>query len=381
MTDRFSGDPSAEQLARAAWSRITEPGDAAAGRFVARMGAVEALDAVRREAAPSPYGAKWKVRLDERDVRRDLDQLAVLGGRLIIPGDDGWPAPLDDLADRAPFCLWVRGPGAPTNPLEPLHSVSVVGARAATGYGQHVAGTLASGLAMRGVPVVSGAAYGIDAAAHRGALGVNGPTVAVVATGLDRPYPKGNAPLLGAIGEQGCLVGEVPPQAGPTRWRFLQRNRIIAALTGATVVVEAAWRSGAASTARHAADLGREVAAVPGPVTSATSAGCHVLLRDGAVCVTDVDEVLELIMPLGSVVSSRPAGRPSIHDGLDEAEIRVLDAVPVRSGAQEHDLCRGAGLDPDTVRSCLGRLELRGLVRRDPGGWRQVRGIPTRRSG
>lgn len=376
MTDRSQHESSAEHLARAIWSQITEPGDEVAGRFVARLGATEAIDAVRRGTASSLHGARWKVRLDEWDVRRNLDQLAALNGRLVIPGDDEWPVPLDHLGDRAPFCLWVRGPGAPTNPLEPLHSVSIVGARAATGYGQHVAMTLASGLAARGIPVVSGAAYGVDAAAHRGALGVDGPTVAVVATGLDRPYPKGNEPLLDAIGDQGCLVSEVPMGTGPTRWRFLQRNRLIAALTGATVVVEAAWRSGAASTARHAADLGRGVAAVPGPVTSAASAGCHVLLRDGAVCVTDADEVLELIMPLGSVVSRRPTGRPAAHDGLDEEEIRVLDAVPVRGGALEHDICRGAGLDLGSVRGCLGRLELRDLVKRGPAGWR--RGQRTR---
>jgi DNA processing protein len=379
MTDRSFRGTSAERRARATWSRITEPGDAVAGRFVAEVGAVEALDAVRRGVVPDPHGAKWKVRLAEGDVRRDLDRLTALDGRLVIPGDTEWPVPLDDLAERAPFCLWVRGPGSPTNPVEPLHSVSVVGARAATGYGQHVATTVASGLAMRGIPVVSGAAYGIDAAAHRGALGVDGPTVAVVATGLDRSYPKGNELLLDAIGARGCLVSEVPPESGPTRWRFLQRNRLIAALTGATVVVEAAWRSGAASTARHAADLGRGVAAVPGPVTSAASAGCHVLLRDGAVCVTDADEVLELIMPLGSVTSPRPVGRSAVHDDLDEEEIRVLDAVPVRGAAPEHDLCRGAGLDPDSVRGCLGRLELRDLVERAPDGWRLARGMRARR--
>lgn len=372
MSEGAAVDPEQERLARAAWSRLTEPGDEAAGRYVARWGAGPALSALVDGRAPAQQAVRWRARLDGLDVRHDLAVMERLGGRLVTPGDPEWPIGLDELGDRRPFCLWARGPLPLAGRPGRSPSVAIVGARAATGYGEHVATTLAAGVAVHGVCVVSGAAYGIDAAAHRGALGADGATVAVLAGGPDRLYPRGNARLIERIADRGCVVSEVPPGTGPTRWRFLQRNRLIAALTGATVVVEAAWRSGASTTAREALDLGRPVAAVPGPVTSAASAGCHVLLRDGAVCVTDAEEIRELVSPIGEVMPGPRRGHPAVHDGLDPDGIRVLDAVPLRRAAAEPELSRGAGLDPDTVRGCLGRLELRGLVIRSPAGWRRA---------
>jgi DNA processing protein len=355
-----------ERLARAAWSRLTEPGDREAFRFVAEHGAVAAARAV---VAGEGTGvrARWRVRLPDVDPRRDLDLLSRIGGRLVVPGDDEWPAGLDDLGDRAPFCLWARGPLVAGGTVGP--AVAVVGARASTAYGEHVAAEFGVGLVARGSPVVSGAAYGIDAHAHRGALAGGGPTVAILAGGVDRPYPRGNHRLIERIAAEGCLIGETPPGCAPTRWRFVQRNRLIAALTGATVVVEAALRSGTSITAREAVDLGRQVAAVPGPVTSPMSAGCHELLRAGAVCVTGADEVIELLSAAGEGIPRRPPSPSADHDGLPPDDLRVLDAVPLSRPATLAGVARVAGLDGAKVATSLALLEVRGLVSARAGGW------------
>lgn len=371
-----------ERVARAAWSAVAEPGDAVAGALVGALGAIEAwrwVTGVADGGAPLvPSGAvgdvgrarlerslrRWESRLPEVQPERDLDLLAGWGGALLVPGDAAWPEGLDALGTEAPHCLWVRGkiePGAPR--------VSVVGARAATSYGERVAVDLAAGMAAAGVDVVSGGAYGIDAAAHRGALARDGRTVVVLAGGVDRAYPVGNARLFeAAVSGGGALVAEVPPGGLPTKSRFLQRNRLIAALSAATVVVEAAWRSGAMSTAHHAARLLRPVGAVPGPVTSAASAGCHRLLRDGvAVCVTDADEVLELAGPL--VLTRTAPQDESPGQALDTIERRVLDALPTKRGSTPDRVSVAAGVTLTEALEALGILELAGLAGRVDGGW------------
>jgi DNA processing protein len=220
---------------------------------------------------------------------------------------------------------------------------------------------------------VSGLAYGIDAAAHRAAM-ATGRSMAIVAGGLDRAYPQGNDRLMSALCHEGAVVSEVPPGSAPTRSRFLQRNRLIAAVSGGTVVVEAALRSGALNTARTAFALGRPVGAVPGPVTSAGSAGCHELVRDGrAVLVTDAAEVVDLVGRMGEDAAARTPGRAEPVDELDPVTVRVLDALPVRSGRPVDRLCAVAGLDPSTVQSALGRLALLGLAERQGHGWRVLR--------
>ncbi|TRW45155.1 DNA-processing protein DprA [Georgenia yuyongxinii] len=378
------------RLAAAAWSRLLEPGDKVTAALVSRLGVVEALQwlvsvgrrGVDAGAGPSAQAAARLVpRLEHLDIRRELDVLARLGGHLVLPGDQGWPAQLDDLGEERPFALWVRGrlPGEvpmaqPGSARAGRPAVAVVGARAATAYGQRVAAELAVGLTEAGVAVVSGGAYGIDAAAHRGTLTAGGYTVAILAGGVDRLYPAGNAALLEAIASDGALLAEVPPGCAPSRSRFLARNRLIAALAGATVVVEAAWRSGALNTASHAAGLSRPVGAVPGPVTSMASAGCHRLMREqGAVCVTDAGEVLELVMPLGAVAPQSPPVQASLLDDLDPGAARVLDALPARGSAVVPSIARAAGLSPAEVRSALGHLELGGQVERDGGAWRRAR--------
>lgn len=321
---------------------------------------------------------RWSPRVADLAPGRDIATMERLGGRLLTPEDDEWPAALLDLGIRQPICLWVRGGGGLPVPAE-NRSVALVGSRDSTNYGNSVTGDLAAGVAQRGMCVVSGGAYGIDSQAHRAALATGGPsevlpTIAVSACGLDRFYPAGNEDLLRAIAQQGMLLAEVPPGSSPTRWRFLQRNRLIAALCSVTVVVEARWRSGALSTAHHAAELSRQVGAVPGSVHSANSAGCHRLLREGsAVCVTDAGEIAELAGPMGQQLTTEQKGKGADHDGLNLEELLLLDALPVRSGAPTEKLSAVAGLSHSAVLAGLGRLQLAGLAESSGGAWRKAR--------
>lgn len=385
--------------ARAAWSRLTEPGDVVGGALVDVMGPVDAwsfvvdatagagAEAVARAAARILPGSarsvqrltaaveRWRPRLASVDAAREVDRHRARGGELLVPEDSRWPSRLADLGHEAPHALWVCGEA--TALAASSKGVAVIGARACTHYGEHVTADVTSGVVAAGRVVVSGGAYGIDAAAHRAALAAGGVTVAVLAGGVDRLYPAGNARLLRATQDgDGALVSEVPPGSVPSRQRFLQRNRLIAALTGATVVVEAAWRSGALSTALRAAALLRPVGAVPGPVTSAASAGCHRLLRDGAaVCVTDAAEVLELLgggEPAPEPAGAHPGAR-SPTDGLAPAARQVFDALPVRSWAEVSSVTRAAGVSGPETRGALGVLELAGLAERDRDRWRRAR--------
>jgi DNA processing protein len=366
-------DPDDDRLARAAWSRLAEPGDEEAWGFVAEHGAGEALRLLADSGGR--VRPRWWVRWAHTDPRRDLWVLERFGGRWIVPGDAQWPLRLDDLQQRRPFGLWVRGRLDLADAC--ARSVAVVGARTATYYGRDLAAGIATGCADAGYTTVSGGAYGIDAAAHRAALAVDGVTVAVLACGIDRAYPRGNERLLEQIAEVGCLVSEVPPGSAPTRWRFLERNRLIAALTAGTVVVEAAWRSGAQNTARHALGLGRPLGACPGPVTSALSAGCHRLMREGAVCVCDAGEVLELVAPIGEQLALDPALTPTMLDALRPEQRRVFEALPVRRPASMDSIARHAGLEPRAVERVLARLAALDLAEQSGGRWLRGAGKPA----
>lgn len=286
-----------ERDARMAWSAIIEPGDQDVHNFCALSGGFAAgLAALREGRAPGQaYDApmaRWGERLRAANPQRIRRDCLRHGIDAVIPGDPEWPARLEDLGEHRPVILYTRGDASL---LVHERLVALVGARAATGYGEHVAMEMSAQLTERGCTIVSGAAYGIDGMAHRATLAAEGKTIAVLAGGLDRFYPSGHDALLQRIVENGLIVGELPPGAPPTKWRFLQRNRLIAALSAATVVIEAGYRSGSLNTAGHALSLGRPVGAVPGPVTSAASAGCHRLIRDlGATLVTDTDEVMQL---------------------------------------------------------------------------------------
>ncbi len=330
--DTLDRDALGERFARACWTGIAEPGDRMAGLLLRALGAeralgllIDARDAAPIAAALAEVGAedvnpkelvdavaRWSPRISTPDALRSLRQAARFGARLVVPGDTAWPAGFDDLGDCAPFAIWVRGRVEALAELD--RSIALVGARAATGYGEHVTVEASSGLVDRGYAIVSGAAYGIDGAAHRAALASRGTTIAFLAGGLDRFYPSGHEALLTRIIEAGAAVSEVPCGTAPTKWRFLQRNRLIAAASRAVVVVEAGWRSGSLNTAAHAAALGRPLGAVPGPVTSSASAGCHRMLREfPAICVTNADEMAELA-PLDD--------RPMVFDGDGDASRR-----------------------------------------------------------
>ena len=270
----------------------------------------------------------------------------------------------------APMVLWAMGPAR----LDEVatRATALVGTRASTAYGDHVADELATGLAERDVAVVSGGAYGIDGAAHRAALAADGITVAVLAGGLDIPYPAGHSALLHRIGQHGLLFTEYPPGVRPARYRFLTRNRLVAAASGAAVVVEAGLRSGAANTAAWARALGRVVAAVPGPVTSSASAGCHVLLRNGAELVTRADDIVELVGRIGELAEDQPRPTTAL-DGLGEAERQVYEALPGRGAATVDEIAIASGLMPEHVLGPLAMLELTGLAESRDGSWRIVR--------
>ncbi|MGC5223322.1 DNA-processing protein DprA [Micromonospora sp. DT81.3] len=366
------------------WSVLVEPGDGVAGRLIAGMGPHEALRPLlngaleaavvgRADITPAEAAAgvaRWMPRLEAPAVRAAIDLAGRARVRLLVPGDQEWPVVVDDLGDHAPLCLWVRGD--PQALTAAQASVALVGARAATGYGEHVAMEFGAELAGRGVTVVSGAAYGIDGMAHRAALAAGGQTLALLAGGVDRAYPAGHANLLERIAAAGAVVSEVPCGGAPTKWRFLTRNRLIAALGQATVVVEAGWRSGSLNTAGHAAALGRPLGAVPGPVTSAASAGCHRLLREfDARCVTTVDEVMELLGGGWAGGEGMPGGRATLG-GRSAEETRVLDALTSRAGRQTPDVARRCGLAIADVEGVLGLLAMDGAVAQDERGWRRV---------
>lgn len=299
-----------ERTARVVLAAILEPDDAVTGRLITAVGAVEtARLAAGTGAFPKKVDAveaglwrnKVAPRVDARTVTQALSDTDRLGLRILTPEDSDWPTALNDLGDRAPTALWVRG--ASSFLIAPLRDrVTITGARAASGYGEHVAGELASELTHAERIIVAGGAYGIDAAAHRAALAAGGQTLAVIVGGLDRLYPSGNRELLERVGDVGLLASEMAPGVAPTKWRFLARNRILGALSGATVVVEAGYRSGSLNVAARAAQLGRPVGAVPGPVTSAASSGTHRLIREGvASLISDTAGITALLdAPAGS---------------------------------------------------------------------------------
>jgi DNA processing protein len=312
---------------------------------------------------------RWGARIGDAPTPALLATWATDGLRLICPTDPEWPTQLAALGDAAPVALWLRG--AADLRFACLRSVSIVGSRAATGYGSHVAMEMAAALAERGWAIVSGGAFGIDSAAHRGALAADGVTVAILASGLSYGYPKGHFELFEAIAAQGTLVSELPPDRRPTRPGFLVRNRVIAALSRGTVVVEAALRSGALSTAVRARDLCRPLMAVPGPVTSVMSAGCHEMIREwGAICVTGARDVLEHVAPVGEEPGGRRRGPAVPRDDLDPVTRAVLEATPARGGSGPASIAVSAGVDLDTAIRCLGSLAAAGFVERSEKGWR-----------
>lgn len=366
----------AERIARATISLVVEPGDVRCLGLTRELGGPEFLEVLRRHPDLRPELAAAAARLAGVEPERELERAAARGIRFVVPGDAEWPDPLDDLARAGvaherggvPVGLWVRGP-LRLDTLAP--SVAVVGSRSSTTYGDEVAADLSAAIGAAGRPVVSGGAFGVDYAAHRGALSADAATVAVLACGVDRAYPAAHRALLEHLAAHCALVSESPPGAAPFRIRFLARNRIIAALARGTVVVEAALRSGALSTAGWADRLHRPLMGVPGPVTSAASQGVHQLLRNGgATVVTGGADVLEMLAASGEDLGVEPRGPVEDRDRLSVRARQVLDAVPVAVPAPTVSVALVAGLPTDEVERLLRGLADDGFVEPSPRGWR-----------
>lgn len=377
-------DERERQLAWAYLSRVAEPPCAALTALVQRHGPVVAAEMVRRGDVQSPLADLIEARREVDCAAADLELLASRGGRLITPDDDEWPGwavlgfgkrrgdKPPRAEDHPPLVLWAIGPDNLAGVTQ--RAAAIVGTRACTAYGEHVTADLVAGLVERDVTVVSGGAFGIDGAAHRTALACDGSTVAVLAGGIDVFYPAGHSALLHRIASNGLVVTEYPPGVRPARYRFLTRNRLVAAFSGATVVVEAGLRSGAANTAAWARLLGRTVCAVPGPVTSAASAGCHELLRrdDKVELVTRAAEIVEVVGRIGEL-AEEPVRPSTALDGLGGVQRQVYEALPGRGARTADEIAVGAGVPAGQVLGQLALLEIDGLVERQDGGWRLVR--------
>ncbi|MCL8026626.1 DNA-processing protein DprA [Nocardioides bruguierae] len=362
---------------RAALALLAEPGDLRVAAGVALVGAAELYRQVLDGTAEGGLADDARVRAAASDAERALERAERTGIRFVVPGDAEWPAGLDGLAwagsahqrGGVPLGLWARGPVR-------LHDLAtglaVVGARSATTYGTDQAARISHDVARAGLPVVSGAAFGVDIAAHRGALAAPaGRTAAVLACGVDRGYPQAHERYIDAIAAEHVVVSETAPGMPPSRIRFLSRNRLIAALTDGTLVVEAALRSGALSTAHWATRLGRHLVALPGPVTSEASRGTHRLLREGeASLVTDGADVLEVLGRAGQHLVEPERSPQTLRDRLTVRERQVLDAVPFSGAAELAHVARTAGVSTLGVTSALGRLVRCGLLEQDGAGFR-----------
>lgn len=362
-----------ERQARMGLLATFEPGSLRLADLVARHGACE----LWRGALQGVHGERVGRRARAVDLAAMGEGMERCGARFLIPGDDEWPTQLDVLDSAgevaglggAPIGLWVRGPAR-----VPAGGVAVVGARACTSYGTEVAMALAGDVAAAGVPIISGGAYGIDAAAHRGALVASGPTVAVLACGVDEAYPSGQAAVLEKIAREHTVVSEYAPGSRPTRMRFLARNRLIAALADGTLLVEAAARSGARNTVNWAQRCGRVVMATPGPIHSSMSYLPHLLLRDQeAVLVDDAASVLALVEGVGQAVLFDAVGEVRAFDELPPREKKVLEAIPGRGSITSGELADLVALPIRELAVGLRSLERSGFVTEEDGLWRLVR--------
>lgn len=387
------------RVARIALAHLAEPGRRDLGVLVRQVGPVEALARVLAGAVPDSLRAVTAARMSRVDpdalAARAVAEAARAGARIVTPEDDEWSPRLHDLvvlskpvADPVerdtdpPHCVWLRGPLHLREACE--RSVAVVGSRACTSYGDRVAADLAYGLVERDWTVVSGGAFGIDAAAHRGVLAAGGRTVAVLACGIDRTYPPSHRLLFERIADSGLIFSEWPLGADPHRHRFLVRNRVIAALTRGTVVVEAALRSGARSTLRRARQLGRMAMVVPGPVTSALSAGAHEELREpNTTLVARTEHILDAVGTIGADLAPVPRDQPTARDALGRIERQVLDGVRPRKVLTAEEIARAVGVSAREARAALPALIRAKFVTAEGSGyrlWRKSDDAPPRRA-
>jgi DNA processing protein len=374
-------------FARAALSLVTEPGDRFAGaltRILTPEDLLEALiaktshQAMRAQLAQteklqeienrfgnfadafSDASQRWLPRLKLADVAAALETAARCKANMLLPESDFWPRQLDDLGEATPHCLWYRSKQSQRTLVS--NCISIVGSRISTTYGEWVTSEIVADCAARELNIVSGGAYGIDSIAHRSAIANNQPTIAFMAGGIDRLYPSANASLFEKVIEQGVIFAEQAPGASPTKWRFLQRNRLIAAMSSTTIVVEAGLRSGALNTVTHALELDRSVGVVPGAITSQASAGCNRLISQGlvtSICAPGAAADLAL---------GKSGWFQAEFEGLGAFETRALDAMSTRSLA-ESQIASKAGLTSRETSIALGQLSLLGMVKQTDTGW------------
>jgi DNA processing protein len=365
--------------AAATWSLLCEPGDSVAGMLRRILGVEESLFEIRRAKsakdilplltedffrAPQFISTLedslecWQRRLVTVNVDRAIETHKSLDGFLLSSDSPLWPRGLVDLGDSAPSVLWVLGN---QNVFETSSTISVVGSRVASSYGLDVTRDLVSTAVRNGFVTISGGALGIDACAHKSALLAGGKTVAVMAGGLDRLYPPRNLDLFEEIKVTGAVISEMPPGTAPARWRFLQRNRLIAAVGQATVVVEAGFKSGSINTAGHANELDRPVGAVPGPINSTRSAGCHRLIKERrAELICTPADLEELLGVRNQSLTT--------NTGLSGSQTRVLDSF----GYFEQGIERVAAISGMTLSEAgfaLESLARLGLVIPTSSGW------------
>nr|WP_212763200.1 DNA-processing protein DprA [Gordonia araii] len=363
-----------------AWAylgRVAEPPHTALRELVEAVGPREAAAAIRSRRVPDGHAevlGATAARAHLDSAAEDLERAAQVGARLVTPDDEEWPGwqlwslRAADTVERGgpPLALWVRG--SKDLAAEVTAGMGVIGARGSTSYGEYVTGQLVGGLAAEGWTVISGGAFGIDGTAHRAALGCGGSTVAVMACGIDVDYPASHAALFSAIARDGLIVSEYPPGTTAARHRFLTRNRLVAALSTAVVVVEAGRRSGAANTAAWARKLGRPLAAVPGPVTSAMSVGCNRMIADEqAALVTDAKSLISFAAPDGEGGPDRGPARST--DTLAGDRQRVYEAIPRRGAVTVDEIAVSSGIVAGAVLSALATLEIDGFVTAVGDGW------------
>ena len=325
---------------------------------------------------------RWNRRM-ERTLNAEAHMAATCGAWLVTPADPLWPRQLNDLGPARPYGLWCRGDSRHLLDVASAPSVALVGSRDPSIYGTEATTHLAAELSRRGYTVISGGAMGIDIAAHRAALTQQGsdlPTIAFMAGGLDRLYPAQNSDALNMIVDRGLIMSEVSVGNTPTRWRFLERNRLIAALARHTIVVEARWRSGALNTARHAMEIGRTLWAVPGQINSPNSVGTNRLLRDGlAQTLTEAADILEYDAAVGFELGTEhesewdQAASSSALDELTERQGRVWDDLSPRSYRGVDEIAAALGLSARDVMADLFHLGRCGLAESSGTSWRKVR--------
>lgn len=366
--------PETELAAYILWSILAEPADPILNTLIGEFGAAASLRLLMEQSKSSTVQnlvaltsefsekqianavSRWLLRKQNLQLAERFGNIltdSVLGGlKTVIPPDRSWPVRLRDLGSHMPYILWYRGSLAALA----QQTVAVVGARASSGYGEKVTDYFVKYLALKGKTVISGGAYGIDGVAHRCALMYKTPTVAVLAGGLDRPYPRVNAGLFTQIvAAGGAQLSEMPPGSTPTRWRFLQRNRIIAALSDAVLVMEASLRSGSLNTAGHAAQIGRELAAVPGNIDNYNLQGCYKLLREyGAEILTSYDDLAQI---LGEENEPAQSSAVALQDRL---HTMVFDALPKHNPAPLTRVAVKAGLAETECGQVLAELQILG---------------------